>query len=131
MQVKRKKPQKNQKNNNMYYNIHNRLAKLYLSGNDVLSLPDDTEIFVNTCRIYTQLANSTAALYAAKKESWPNDRKAKYICSYNYCRKVLDRIEREEQMFVITTAKEVKECFCDIKNLPANTFRRKEKKNDS
>lgn len=69
----KKKALKNKKENmqesNIYTIMHCRLARLYLSGNDVLSLPDDTEILVNVCRIYTQLADSTSALYAIGKTS--------------------------------------------------------------
>ena len=68
----KKKALKNKKENmqesNIYTIMHCRLARLYLSGNDVLSLPDDTEILVNVCRIYTQLADSTSALYAMEKD---------------------------------------------------------------
>ena len=111
----KKKALKNKKENmqesNIYTIMHCRLARLYLSGNDVLSLPDDTEILVNVCRIYTQLADSTSALYAMEKDR-QDCRHAKYVNSYNCCKKV----------------KEAKQCFCNIKNLPANSFRRKEKK---
>lgn len=54
----KKKALKNEKENmqesNIYTIMHCRLARLYLSGNDVLSLPDDTEILVNVCRVYTR-----------------------------------------------------------------------------
>lgn len=102
-----------------------------MSGSDVLSLPDDTEILVNVCRIYTQLADSTSALYAIGKKNRHDARHKKYASSYNCCKKVLDRMEEQnqtERMFIKITAKEAKECFCNIKNLPANSFRRKEKK---
>ena len=73
----KKKALKNKKENmqesNIYTIMHCRLARLYLSGNDVLSLPDDTEILVNVCRIYTQLADSTSALYAMKKTGKTSD----------------------------------------------------------
>lgn len=114
---------------NIYTIMHCRLTRLYLSGSDVLSLPDDTEILVNVCRIYTQLADSTSALYAIGKENRQDSRK--YVSSYNCCKKVLDRMEEQnqtERMFIKITAKEAKECFYNIKNLPANSFRRKEKK---
>ena len=130
----KKKALKNKKEDmqegNIYTIMHCRLARLYLSGNDVLSLPDDTEILVNVCRIYTQLADSTSALYAMEKDR-QNGRHAKYVSSYNCCKKVLDRMEEQnqaERMFIKITAKEAKQCFCNIKNLPANSFRRKEKK---
>ena len=131
----KKKALKNKKEDmqesNMYTIMHCRLARLYLSGSDVLSLPDDTEILVNVCRIYTQLANSTSALYAIGKGNRHDARHKKYVSSYNCCKKVLDRMEEQnqaERMFIKITAKEAKECFCNIKNLPANSFRRKEKK---
>lgn len=130
----KKKALKNKKENmqesNIYTIMHCRLARLYLSGNDVLSLPDDTEILVNVCRIYTQLADSTSALYAMEKDR-QNVKHAKYVNSYICCKKVLDRTEEQnqaERMFIKITAKEAKQCFCNIKNLPANSFRRKEKK---
>ena len=88
--------------------MHCRLARLYLSGNDVLSLPDDTEILVNVCRIYTQLADSTSALYAMEKDR-QDCRHAKYVNSYNCCKKVLDRMEEQnqaERMFIKITVKE-------------------------
>lgn len=133
----KKKALKNKKENmqesNIYTIMHRRLARLYLSGNDVLSLPDDTEILVNVCRIYTQLADSTSALYAAvcNGKDRQDCRHAKYVNSYNCCKKVLDRMEEQnqaERMFIKITVKEAKQCFCNIKNLPANSFRRKEKK---
>lgn len=130
----KKKALKNKKENmqesNIYTIMHCRLARLYLPGNDVLSLPDDTEILVNVCRIYTQLADSTSALYAMEKDR-QDCRHAKYVNSYNCCKKVLDRMEEQnqaERMFIKITVKEAKQCFCNIKNLPANSFRRKEKK---
>lgn len=50
----KKKALKNKKENmqesNIYTIMHCRLARLYLSGNDVLSLPDDTEILVNVSK---------------------------------------------------------------------------------
>ena len=124
-----KKKKENMQESNIYTIMHCRLARLYLSGSDILSLPDDTEILVNVCRIYTQLADSTSALYAIGKENRQDSRK--YVSSYNCCKKVLDRMEEQnqtERMFIKITAKEAKECFCNIKNLPANSFRRKEKK---
>lgn len=103
----KKKALKNKKENmqesNIYTIMHCRLARLYLSGNDVLSLPDDTEILVNVCRIYTQLADSTSALYAMEKDR-QDCRHAKYVNSYNCCKKVLDRMEEQnqaERMFII------------------------------
>ena len=120
----KKKALKNKKENmqesNIYTIMHCRLARLYLSGNDVLSLPDR----------YTQLADSTSALYAMEKDR-QDVKHAKYVSSYNCCKKVLDRMEEQnqtERMFIKITAKEAKQCFCNIKNLPANSFRRKEKK---
>ena len=78
----------------------------------------------------TQLADSTSALYAMEKDR-QDCRHAKYVNSYNCCKKVLDRMEEQnqaERMFIKITVKEAKQCFCNIKNLPANSFRRKEKK---
>ena len=80
----KKKALKNKKENmqesNIYTIMHCRLARLYLSGNDVLSLPDDTEILVIQCKKTGKTAdmrNMSIVTTAAKKSltGWKNKTK--------------------------------------------------------